>query len=364
VSVSTGTHLIGSVRFGFLERFLHLTPVLYPLLCYPFCAAYSYEQYQYGNDQGEQQNDGGRKLENIQYVNCDTCANMGCFQQENQQNNENAVTLEGMVEWVQTMAECQDTEVQWNNLNLYSGFMCNEEGTGVELAIFLDDECSVYSSQHSFSSVVQYDMYASSSQSVVTYPFVNDINCAEDVTWASPEEMYNNDGNNNNQDNNGEQPEPNEFCQELVQGEMVTPLDYCSYGNDGANNNNNGNNNNQNYQNQYFSGYDYDLTDEQSEQPYYVCTALNKLQSEDSVYRSNNWKTSAKKKNAYKTEGSGQMYDYSARTGSKSSGAEGGKIAGIIIGVIVAFALAMVAMKHFNKKKDDRKEPLVSGDLA
>jgi len=340
----------------------NLPPSTLPLTILPF-SFLRYDQYQYQAEDEQQQEDGGRrKLENVQYVNCDTCASMGCFQQnQDNGNNENQVTLEGMVEWVEEMSQCQDTGVQYNNIDLRAGFMCNEDGTGVELAVFLDDECSVYHSQQSYQNIVN-SAYAANSQSVVTYPFVNDIDCSEDPEWESPENMNNDDNNNNNQDEN--EPEANEFCQQLLQSEFIAPLDYCAYNNDGANNDNNNNNQNENQnQNQYFYGYEYDLTDEESEEPYYVCTALNKMQNEGS---SSSWKKNAAKKNMYNSDNSGKFYDYSARTSSNSSstGNEGGKIAAIIIGVVVAFGLAFVAWKQYSKKQDSRKEPLVSEGLA
>lgn len=344
----------------------HVVPLMTadtPAFSFNFPPNRRYDQYQYGQNE----EDGGRRLANqqVQYVNCDTCASMGCFQQnqDNGGNDENQVTLEGMVEWVQEMSECQDTEVQYNNMDLRAGFMCNEDGTGVELAIFLDEECSVYNSQQSYSNLIN-SAYAQNSQSVVTYPFVNDIDCAQDVEWASPEEMYNNDGNDdNNQDDNGEEPEVNEYCQQLLQGEMLTPLDYCAYGNDGNNNNNNNNNQDNENQNQYFYGYDYDLTQEESEEAYAVCTALNKMQSEGS---SDSWKKNAAKKSVYKGENSGRFYDYSARTGSNASstGASGGMIAVVLLAVAAVCGLAFFGWKHYSKKQDDRKEPLVSEGLA
>jgi len=301
---------------------------------------------------------------------------MGCFngndKEENEQqqegegnynnNNGNLITIEEMVEWVEQMAECYETGVQYNGIDLSAGFMCNEEGDGVELAVFLDNDCSLYSAKQSYSSLFPNSAYVRNSQSIVTFPFTNLIDCAADPEWASPEEMYNNDGNNNNNNNNNyEAPEANEYCQEFIGGASILPINYCEYGNDGNNNNNsndeNQNENNENNNNQYtqfFQGFSYDLTEEQSEDPYYACTVLRVQEGEESDYS---------KKTIYKSGNSGRTYDYTKKKIGTKSKSKGGKIAGAVIGILVAFAIGMAALTHYKKQQDAKAEPLVSEDV-
>lgn len=113
---------------------------------------------------------------------------------------------------------------------------------------------------------------------------------------------------------------------------------------------------------QYFYGDVYDLTAEESEEPYAVCTALNVMQTEGS---SSSWKQNVKQKNMYNSEGSGRFYDYSASNANQAAGSgTGGKIAATLIGILVVAGLAFFAYKKYSKKQDSRKEPLVSEGLA
>lgn len=310
------------------------------------------QQADEGDAEGE---DGGgrrsrRRLAQKQYVDCDTCSSMGCFQedQDGQNQNQNQITLEGMVEWVQQNSECQETGVQWNGLDLYSSFMCNDDGTGVELAIFLDDDCQVYNSQASYSDIYQNNGYLQNSHSVVTYPFVYDINCAEDIEWASPEEAANDNGEEE-QDQN-EQPEPNQYCQQLVQ-DQLTEIGNCYA--DGNQQNQQDDQANDENQNSYFANQVYDLSQEDSEDPYAICAVVTSLQTEGGG------SINAKNKNVYQ---SGKFYDYSAKKKSSASGANGGKIFGIVLGVLVAIGAAVFAFTYYKKKHDSRKEPLVGGE--
>lgn len=325
-----------------------------------------YDQYQQNNEEAQQdgeaeaENEGGRrKLENRGYVDCGTCESNGCW--ENMQNEQNGgnngqnngqITLEGMVEYVQQLSECQETGAMWNNMNLYSSFMCNDDGTGVEVAVFLDNECETYTSQTSYSALFPNDSYLYNSHSVVTYPFLNDIDCAEQMEWSSPEELYNQqqNGNQEEQQDNGEEPEANEFCRQLI-NEDLRPINDCN--NNGQDDAEEEQEQNQNEEYDYFSSQVYDLTADQADDAYYLCKAVAALQSEGSG------KINAKAKNPYNSQSSGHVYTYK-KTKSSGSGSNGGKVAGIIIGLLAAAGVGFFVFQHVNKKKDDRKEPLVN----
>jgi hypothetical protein len=321
---------------------------------------YRYDQYQTDDAAA----DGGRKLngnQNVQYVDCETCDTKGCWANMNNENGNNnngdeAITDEGIAEWAQQMSECSDTGVAWNDINLRASFMCNGDGTGVEIAIFLDEDCTIYSSLQSYADIMPYDYYAQQSQTVVTYPFIHDISCAEQVEWDSPEEQYNNDGNNNNNNNNnGEEPEANEFCQELVQSETVLPIENCGYlgGADDEEDNNNNNNEDESEYAGYFTDYTYDLTEDDLENAYTVCTVINTIEYSEGF-------TQKKKNNAY--HNTQPAYDYSAR---KSSSTGGGKAAGItMLVLLIVGAAGFVGFKTYTKQMDSKKQPLVVVDSA
>lgn len=311
--------------------------------------------------EGEGEAEGGRRLQSVQYVNCTTCASLGCFVEEQQQQNNNAegeqqLTLEGMVQWVQQQGECVATGQYWNNMALYSSFMCNQEGDGVEIALFLDDNCQLYTASNSYSSIYPDDQYVSNSQNVVTYPFTNDIDCAADPEWRSPEEEANAE-EEQAQEENGEADEANEYCQGLLNDGNVLALDNCYANGNEDNQNNNNNQDNGDYYD-YFSQWSYNLNGrEEINNPAAVCTALKNMQGE---YVS--FKTTKKTYNVYKkdSEHSGQNYNYK-KTNAKS-GLSGGAIAGIVIAALVALGVGLVVTRMYKKKKDAKREPLVPAD--
>ena len=231
--------------------------------------------------------------------------------------------------------------------------MCNERGTGAELALFMDQDCTVYNSMVSFSSEAQsyngyndnnqYDHYemAVKSKQFVQYPFTNDIDC-ENVEWASPEEQAN--ANNQGGGNNYyEAPEANEACR-IVENSVA--MADCGYGYGEY----------PEYREQNADEYDAyswyvaQLEDEDAENLQATCTVVQKFNGEYSkthLYNNN------------KDSGSGNFYDYSAGKKSKN----GGKIFGWLLFVALVVGAAVFAVKKF-KVKDTKREPLVSGSGA
>lgn len=52
---------------------------------------------------------------------------------------------EQVSEWIQDLAECKETGQQWGNLDLYVGAMCSPYGDSVELAVFVNEDCTLVS---------------------------------------------------------------------------------------------------------------------------------------------------------------------------------------------------------------------------
>ena len=92
-----------------------------------------------------------RKLANNQeYIDCNLCSSYECFVDEDDMDDgqQNKAELdEAVSEWIQGLAECQETGQQWNDLDLYTGVMCSPYGDGVELAVFANEDCTWYTNQ-------------------------------------------------------------------------------------------------------------------------------------------------------------------------------------------------------------------------
>ncbi|KAL7574118.1 hypothetical protein ACA910_014806 [Epithemia clementina (nom. ined.)] len=117
-------------------------------------------------------------MDSWEYVDCTECEARHCFED----NGENEVLVQSndstaaarprtqfelnrlVLSWMEDLVACQPlpltttitrtTTMMMMDQPLYVGFMCNEQGTGVEVALFLDEKCSIYTSTISFTSMV------------------------------------------------------------------------------------------------------------------------------------------------------------------------------------------------------------------
>lgn len=189
-------------------------------------------------------------------LNCTKCDDLLCdeyyayvLNQQNEENGNNnnnnnnvddanaAIVMGDVVEWVQAMAECQLTSatlLDQGTYPLYSGFMCNDDGTGIEIALFLDEDCMTYTSLQSYKKIASetYDLpYLEYAKNILKYPIENDISCNMNYNYINKELYsnfqyqqqyggYNNNYNNNNDNNNNnnENYEASEYCRDLFEG--------------------------------------------------------------------------------------------------------------------------------------------------
>ena len=305
-------------------------------------------------------------------MDCDTCEAKGCFEadQEQQYDENNAnyqITDEVIQEWIQGMLECVETEVAGptGDSNLYAGFMCNADGTGVQPAIFLDDACAVYTSMYNYATLVSGSndytiMYKAAD--LVTAPFTTTQNCesieyvsiegAENLAYEAYQQAQNGENNNQEGEQEEEGPEAAEICRQLT--ENALDLDTCGgYEADG---------NEEEEEDVYeegdedYSWYEYLVAADAADDAQATCVIVVALEGEYSTAHTYDEQEG----------GSGHVYDY------KSSGAFGadmsaGKIFGIIIAAIVVIVAAVLVMQSMGGKKDAKKVPLVnnkSGAMA
>ena len=97
-----------------------------------------------------------RKLADKNLIDCDQCQTYECFVDEEDldDNAQNQEEIDNYISgWIEELAGCQATGVQWNEMDVYTGVMCSPYGDGVELAVFLDEDCSLYTNQLAFTDV-------------------------------------------------------------------------------------------------------------------------------------------------------------------------------------------------------------------
>jgi len=311
-----------------------------------------YQGGYYNNNGGQQQqgqayqngydNGGNRKLielhefekrvlqngQVVKQLDCNLCQQYGCLNDDDSDND--VYGFEAASEWLQETAECRETGVQYsgyssNNNNgyyqqgggdeneIFAGFICNSDGSGVELGLFLDEECVLYMTNEPYSNYMSYfdQTYVQMTKEIIEFTFSNAVlSCKEEeITYTTQQvSQY---GMYNYQDWNG-QDDDNlaEFCDELISGDYE-PVDISSCG--ALNGNYYQQQYNQNYQENYYqqyqqedenmqyqyqySWYRYEITLENSYDMYSVCQYMKK--NEDGLhtfYNSNN----------------GNMYDYAS----------------------------------------------------
>ncbi|KAL7491320.1 hypothetical protein ACHAWT_000714 [Skeletonema menzelii] len=182
------------------------------------------QNYEYGNDgqdnanqdnandaegedaEGEDANDAERKLTAVAIDSdfCYTCQNNGCYVEE--EDNGQVNYEEQVSQYFENVADCMEVEnyVDANGNGVYIGMTCSSYGDAAELAVFLDEECTVETNQLSATSVLASvganDEGVSMSyvhSQAITYlqeAFTTSLSC-EQIEYYDPNEGY--EANNN-----------------------------------------------------------------------------------------------------------------------------------------------------------------------
>jgi len=214
----------------------------------------------------QNQNDGGR---NLVVLNCQTCDANGCFDEQkataNNYNNgddaeeqerswyvdEDGYTSTEALEWFSTLAECQaisedngyvnqsyssnnngDDDGQADFEGPYASLICNQEGTGVEIGIFSNEDCTLASSSTTFYDIIASEpsikAYIKLTKQLVENSFTQKLSCMSQE-YSNPFYSDNEDGDNQaaNDDEAEEEVEANEICKELTEEESIEITGAC-----------------------------------------------------------------------------------------------------------------------------------------
>jgi hypothetical protein len=288
----------------------------------------------------------------VEYINCNQCEAYECFNNDEEERKleEVAYDMESAVEWINELAECKELEdIAYNDVALYAGLMCNAKGTGVEIAVFMDDECSLYTTVKSFADVMSYDdkQYFSISQDMVQYTFTNKFDCENiEVEYTNPYEE--NQDEEDESEDDGEAPEAAEYCTDLFD-ETVDMYD-CGADQDADEDQDA---EDEDYNLSSYEWYSYELTQDQAEDAASVCQVLNGWDSDSGKSKSYQGKT------VYDEKSSGTLYKY--KKGRNSGSGSGGSTAAIVVFVVIIVG-AVGFMFFKNKNADSKKAPLINAN--
>lgn len=170
----------------FIEAVMDYGPARQALIC-DACQTYGEEvcgktyYYNGGSSNQNNQNNGGRKLSSTQYEifdesTCSLCESYECSYDSEGDQEKNFANIEG---WIAEIAECKQNNVQWNGLNTYSGWMCNADGSGIEIGVFIDQYCRMYNRELNYAAVMADEdyQYFFQSQDIIPHMFTDIIGC-------------------------------------------------------------------------------------------------------------------------------------------------------------------------------------------
>lgn len=379
------------------------------------CTAMLYGQY--GNQQQNQNNayqqgynyNGGRKLadihnfetrvlkegEVVKQLDCELCQEYNCLDNDDN-NNGDQYGFEAASEWLNEIAECRDLEINYNPYGgyygggnqeggdenkLYAGFLCNGDGSGVEIGLFANEDCSLYLTNEPFSNYMTYydSNYADMTKEIVEFTFSNAVfSCKQEEYVYTTQNLngyngnyYNGGGYNWNQDQ-----EVAEWCSGLFDNDYpATDMSTCgqgygnqynSYANDYYNQYFNNNDDQASYNRAQYSWYQYDISEDYAVDMGAVCSLAKKSGGQlHTFYNTNNGNVYS-----YTNSASDNISEFLEDTDSNLSFMLGKKMSGFAKFMIVAFTGLLVgagvALFHRYKTsaEDDKNVGLIDPVVA
>jgi hypothetical protein len=335
-----------------------------------------------------------RRLENGQVVrqlDCNLCLQYNCIEPMNSNGNWNndMYGFEAAAEWLTSISQCYQTGAVYsgngayyqqggnnNQGNIYAGFLCNDMGNGVEIGLFLDEDCILYLPNESFSNYMNFydSTYQAMTEDIIEFTFSEaTFSCKdEEVVYTTQyvdgySQYYNYDWNAN------QNAEPAEWCQYLSDNELgASPVSLYDCGGRSSSYQNYQQNNNNNYQYMY-SWYQYEISEDNSIDMQQVCTTVKNQNGQLHTFYNGN---------------SGHLYTYGSSSSSSSGvpdsvsefleGTETTSVSyykktaenlsttaklGIIAGVgVVVGAIVSLVVIGLRSGSSDRAEPLMDGE--
>jgi hypothetical protein len=317
-----------------------------------------------------------RKLANnqvLKFVDCQMCADYECLDfNEKAQNgyyDEDGeyvdAELDDAMEWLNGFSECAETNAYMDDYQMFSNLMCNAEGTGLEIGLFLDEDCLLYTPKLAFADIMQdYDTtYYNMISDVVEFTFTNEgIECYDpEIVWYNEVDYYyeqmeaaENGEEEEEEEDDGEEPEAAEWCQEIVQEDAAVDMYDCG----GYEDEDEGNNDDDFVAT--YNWYSFELYAEQADEIGAVCTVYNTEEEEhnDDAYVANGKSSGYTPHTVYNNENGG-LFNYEKAT-EQSQGMSGGALFVIILVVVGAIGGATFFMMKKSGGSSDKKKPLIN----
>ncbi len=363
-------------------------------------ANYNYNDNNYNgnNVNNVNYNYGGRKLLEVERVlqdganqvvrqlDCGLCQEYGCvdFSSDDGKEGEDNNGFASASEWLEEISQCKETGVSYqggysngggyyyNQQNgeeegqeLFAGMICNGDGSGVEIGLFLDEECKLYLPNESFKNYMSYydQTYLEMTKEVIEFTFSDAVfSCKEQeivYTTQNVGEYANGYYQNYDWNQNADADDIAEWCEGILMAdEGLVDMRTCG----------NGNNNGYYYSKYNYQGYDDDEVTSQMATYEWYRFEISEDDAEDmatvcGVVRRDDMHT------FYNTN-NGNLYSYgksSADSDFLESTIKSGPSAGAVFGYIVLIGLAAgagvaVYMKVQADSADDKNVGLIDPD--
>lgn len=275
-------------------------------------------------------------------IDCDQCAAYNCFHATDDDAQQSQEDLDNNVaDMIEDLVGCLASGQYWNKEQLYLSAMCSPYGDGVELAVFLDNECTVYTNMATFQSIFQNYLYENNAEDLSGYAetyiktaFQEAMPCKE-LDFADPDEVS---------DDDADYGDANEFCQQIFD-DGALDFNQCYNGSYQFGSNYN--------DDDEFSWYTYDMTYDEAKNSDDVCSVVYQMSGEYSY--------------SYDVEKSGTWYDrdesgnIKSKKSTRNQSLEFSPTAITLLVLLGVGIVGIAACVSYRRSRARRVEPLYQG---